>query len=88
MIYKNELEELSKRYPNFKFNYILSRPENMEKVKYKGHIQDFIKTIIPKKTLSNGHFYVCGLNIMITDVKNKLIELGVDEKNIFFEKYD
>ncbi len=76
------LNSLQKKHANFKHFSILSR----EKSQLKGHIQDNIKKLVPKEF--KGDFYLCGLKIMIEEVKNILMKKGFKEKQIFLERYD
>ncbi|MEK6897893.1 MAG: FAD-dependent oxidoreductase [Nanoarchaeota archaeon] len=85
ILHDGEFSELRNKYRNFEFHNILSRPEN-KNFPDKGHVQDFLGKYIPENF--HGDFYICGLKEMIVGVKEKLIELGVSEQRIFYEKYD
>lgn len=85
ILYEDELLELQKKYSNFEFYNILSRPKN-ETYKDKGYVQHFIEKYIPKNF--QGHIYICGLSDMIDSVREKMISLEVPEDIIFYEKYD
>ncbi len=86
-LYEKELSIFSKKLSNFKTFNILSKPINKSNL-YKGHIQDFLSTIILKSQIENSRFYICGLIDMIESVTEKLKEYGVNENQIFIEKYD
>ena len=83
-LYAEEFEKLAKKHSNFKFCKVLSRTPD-EDYEYRGHVQDFIEKFIEEK--ENYEYYICGLKQMVDDVKNKLIELGISEERIIFEKY-
>lgn len=85
ILYEKEFSLLKKKYKNFEFHNILSRPEN-KNFEDKGYVQDFLDKYVPENF--NGDFYICGLNKMIESVVKKLKEKDIDEKRIFFEKYD
>lgn len=84
--YEKEIQELQKHLPDFKFEFVLSRPSEDWKGK-KGYVQDFIKEFeyldIPTT------FYLCGNGGMIKDVKHQLIEVdGFDKTKIWSEAFD
>ena len=85
ILYEKEFSDLEKKYKNFKFCNVLSRPKNKE-FENKGYMQDFLNKYIPKNF--KGDFYICGLSDMVAAVKEKLISLGFKEERIFYEKYD
>jgi len=85
ILYDSELSELQKKYSNFEFHNILSRPKN-KNYENKGYVQDFLEKYLPKDLKS--HIYICGLSPMINAVKEKSISLGILKENIFYEKYD
>lgn len=79
-----KFSELRKKYPNFSFQNILSKPENNPE--NKGRVQDFMDKYIGKDF--KGDYYICGLGEMVDDVIGKLKKEGVGEDRIFYEKYD
>lgn len=84
VLYEDEFSELERKYPNFKFHTILSRP-NKEHGNI-GHVQNFLEKYIPENF--DGDFYLCGLSRMINSAIEKLTSLGISEDRIFYEKYD
>jgi len=86
MLYPDEFKGLDSKYSNFEYHPIISRPRNPNFSDDKGHVQDLIKKYLPKEY--NGTFYLCGLNAMIKDVTQLLIEHGVTKERIRFERYD
>lgn len=85
MYYQPELEKLSKELPDFKFEYVLSRPSDAWKGK-KGYVQNFIHEFEYLQTPST--FYLCGNGGMIKDVKAILEKEGFDKAGIFSEAFD
>ncbi len=51
-----------------------------------GYVTQFIE-ITPEETLQDAQFFVCGSGKMISDVEGELIERGVPETSIFYEKF-
>jgi len=86
IFYKDFFEALEKAHLNFKFTFMLSRPESPAWQGPKGHITDLLKdlAIDPQKTSA----YICGMNQMIKDTEKTLIEKGVPAQRIYFEKFD
>jgi ferredoxin-NADP reductase len=85
LIYRAEFEDLSRRYPNFRFWPMLSRPDTSWTGRT-GHVQAHLE-----EALSGRHdvdVYLCGLKLMVDDVRSRLRAAGFDRKQIFYEKYD
>jgi NAD(P)H-flavin reductase len=84
--FENELKALQTELPNFKFEYVLSRPSQEWQGK-KGYVQNFIEEFDYLNTPTT--FYLCGNGAMIKEVKTKLIEQqGFDKQFIFSEAFD
>lgn len=80
--YDKEFEKLEKENPNFKYIKIVSRPTE----KYQGrigHVQENLDMVDPQ----NSEFYICGLQKMIDETKEKLNKKGVIDEFIHHEKY-
>jgi|GEM_PF-307172 len=84
-LYDEEFKRLQKKNPNFHFYNILSRPEN-KKYENQGYVQDFLKKYVPEDF--EGEIYICGLKEMINAVEKRLKELGINERQIFYERYN
>ncbi|CAE80250.1 FAD-binding oxidoreductase [Bdellovibrio bacteriovorus] len=86
MYYQKEIEELQKALPDFKFEFVLSRPQDDWKGK-KGYVQNFISEFDYKNIPTT--FYLCGNGGMIKDVKHQLLEVdGFDKTRIWAEAFD
>ncbi len=83
--YREELDRLQKVLPNFKYEFILSRPSAQWTGK-KGYVQDFIGEFGYLQTPST--FYLCGNGGMIKQVKEKLTGEGFDPHLVFSEAFD
>jgi len=85
IFYQEFFEKLAQKHKNFKFQIILSRPEDKSWKGPKGHVTDLIKTaeISPKTT----EVYICGLENMINDAKKVLQQKGFSETEFHIEKY-
>ena len=82
ILFKEEFEKLEQENSNFKFIPIISRPtENWNG--RKGHVQDNFDII----DVINSNVFMCGLPLMINEAREKLIEMGMDEKDIFHEVF-
>lgn len=85
LLYREELEELNKKYDNFNYFPVLSRAKETWDGK-KGYVHQ-----IYQELYKDGHeaqFYLCGWDAMITEAKNNLKEIGYTRRDILFEKYD
>lgn len=86
MYYQKEMDQLMKELKNFKFDYVLSRPQESWTGK-KGYIQNFISEFDYKNIPTT--FYLCGNGGMIKEVKHQLIEVdGLDKSHIWSEAFD
>jgi NAD(P)H-flavin reductase len=85
ILYEKEFSQLQKKYKNFRFYNVLSRPKN-KNFKCKGYVQNFLDKYILKNF--QGDFYICGLNEMVESVTKKLKKKGINKNKIFFEKYN
>ncbi len=81
VLFKEEFERFEKEHPNFKYVPVVSRGENWQG--RAGHVQDNFDMIDPM----NCEVYACGLPAMFDGAKDKLIEMGMDEKSIYHEVF-
>ncbi|MBI2679168.1 MAG: FAD-dependent oxidoreductase [Candidatus Koribacter versatilis] len=88
--YQEEFEALAAAHPNFHYEITVSRPGEAWKGR-KGYVQVIVGEITQQLSQEQRHMadvYICGLNNMVTSVRETLIGLGVDPKHIIFERYD
>ncbi len=82
ILYYDEFSKLAEKNKNFKYLITLSREDNNHFLK--GHVQEHLNKIeINEKTRA----YICGLSIMVKEVKELLIEKGIKKENIQEEHY-
>jgi CDP-4-dehydro-6-deoxyglucose reductase len=82
LLYFEEMKQLEVELSGFQFHPTLSREE------WEGR-SGYVHTIYEELCLNKqpAQFYLCGWKDMITDAKNKIIEMGYDKKDIHFEIY-
>lgn len=86
ILYRAEWDTLEKMCPNFKARFILSRPEGVW-TGNKGYVQDQLRgDFVPEPR--EADYYVCGVSKMVSEVKEALKGLGVDEARVHHERYD
>ncbi len=85
LMYREEFERLAQHHPNFHFHPTLSRPEDGW-TGLRGHVQGPLMEAIGERR--DIDVYVCGLKLMVDDVRSRLKEMGFDRKRIIYEKYD
>lgn len=83
-LYKKELEELQKKFKNFRYFYIMSREKSPDGKQ--GYVQELLKSHSFNKS-KNLQFYLCGPPVAITDVRNTLRELGFADAQVHFEQW-
>ncbi|EKD66451.1 MAG: hypothetical protein ACD_49C00041G0003 [uncultured bacterium (gcode 4)] len=82
IFYESELEKIKNENSNFDYNLYLSREESQKYMKW--YVTDFLN----KENVANfEEFYICGSPAMVEDSRKKLLELGILEDKIYFEKY-
>lgn len=79
------LEQLSQELPNFKYDFVLSRPEGPWDGK-RGYVQNFIRDLNYMQTPTT--FYLCGNSAMIKATKQILEEDGFEKSRIWAEAFD
>jgi Flavodoxin reductases (ferredoxin-NADPH reductases) family 1 len=106
--YKEELEALAARKPNFHYLPTLSRALDSW-TGLRGHVQVHVEQIIKERAEKRGlpvmlppvdptippkdlrfdiYAYICGLNFMVSGVRDLLSGYGWHRKQIVFERYD
>lgn len=84
--YRAELDALTKKLRDFKYEFVLSRPPESWTGKrgyLQDHLTDFDFTHVPTT------FYLCGNGQMIKDCKHKLLEdYGFDKTRLHAEAFD
>jgi propane monooxygenase reductase subunit len=86
LCYLEEMEELTRRLPNFRFVAALSEPTVGEEWDGEvGMITDVVKS--GEASLHNTDAYLCGPPPMIDAAMPVLVGLGVDPENIHFDKF-
>jgi CDP-4-dehydro-6-deoxyglucose reductase len=85
LMYRDEFEEMARRFPQFRFWPTLSRPDPGWTGRT-GRVQKHLKQAIGGRRDADA--YLCGLKLMVDDVRNILKEMGFDRKQIIYEKYD
>lgn len=91
ILYRREMDELQKKYPNVRFLVTLSRPGQTWSGR-SGYVQNHVAELLREMESKSGqaaHVYVCGLERMVKTVRELCRgELGVDRKRVHTERYD
>jgi glycine betaine catabolism B len=86
IIYRNELEELQKRFSNLRLLITLSRADGPDWTGHKGRITaEFLTKTIPD--LAKHPVYICGPMTMMTPTIQLLRDLGVPAEQIKSEEF-
>ena len=83
--FKKELDQLTSELPDFKYEFVLSRPSDSWTGK-KGYVQHFIEEF--SFTNIESTFYLCGNGGMIKEVQEKLEAAGFDKTRVHKEAFD
>jgi len=86
LLYREELEEMAQRYPQFRFMPTITRPDEFWQGPV-GRVQTHLETALATHA-STPDVYICGLKEMVDDVRAVLKQKGFDRKQIVYEKYD
>lgn len=85
IMYREEFERMAAEHPNFRFWPTLSRPEDGWTGR-SGHVQTHLLEAIGDRR--EVDVYICGMKLMVDDVRSILKQKGFDRKRIIYEKYD
>jgi len=86
ILYRGEFEQLAAGHVNFHFWPTLSRaPESWTGCR--GHVQPHVEALC-RDRVGQLDIYICGLKLMVDDVRARLKAFGFDRKQIHYEKYD
>lgn len=90
LLYRDEFEDLARRYPSFRFLPTVTRPTeswNGLTGRVQTHLDDALAIRTPDE-LESTDVYICGLREMVDDVRQELKNRGFGRKQIIYEKYD
>jgi ferredoxin-NADP reductase len=85
LLYRAEFEQLERQHSNFTFLPTLTRPEESWRGRT-GRVQSHTLEVLGDRR--DMDVYICGLKVMVDDMRAQLKELGLDRRRIIFEKYD
>jgi ferredoxin-NADP reductase len=90
-LYRDELEALAAKHPNFRAFYSISRP-TPDWSGLKGYVQTHAQGLwreLEAAGVAPPHVYICGLERMVGAVRDLLRkQMGVDRKQVHSERYD
>lgn len=86
ILYRTEMEELTKTLPYFRYSAVLSRETNPSWHGEKGYVHAVYEKLYEAKPSSI--FYLCGWKVMIKEARERLLKMGYDKSHIKFELYD
>jgi NAD(P)H-flavin reductase len=90
-LYLEELESLTKKHPNFRLEYSLSKPPGDWSQRH-GYVQTHVEELwrdLAAKDAGPPHAYICGLERMVGAVRDLLRkQMGVERKQVHSERYD
>lgn len=85
LLYREEFEGLERAHPNFRFLPTLSRPGEGWAGR-RGRVQLHLEEALDGRR--DVDVYICGLKDMVVDVRQRLAEMGLDRKQVFYERYN
>jgi len=85
LYYEAELKEIQKKYPKFKFAYVLSQASDSWRG-LRGYVQDHIESLNYLKIPTD--FYLCGNGMMIKQTRELLAAAGFETSHITYEAFD
>lgn len=83
ILYRDEMESLSKSHPEFNFMPVLSREEWSGR---KGYVHSVYQELF--KGSEPAYFYLCGWKDMLNETRKNLESIGYAKNFIRFESYD
>ena len=85
LLYHDEWQQLASEHPNFDYRPTLTRPEATWKGR-EGRVQKHVLEALGERRDVN--IYMCGMREMVDELRAQLKAIGVDRKQIVYEKYD
>lgn len=85
ILYREEWESLAQAHANFVFWPSLSRADQNWTGR-RGYVQTHLAEALEGH--ADGQIYVCGMKAMVDEVRTLAKSLGMDRKQIVYEKYD
>lgn len=85
LLYHEEFQDLARTYGNFDYQPTLTRPGEPWQGG-RGRVQAHVLEALGARRDVN--IYICGLREMVDDLRAQLKGIGVDRKNLIYEKYD
>jgi CDP-4-dehydro-6-deoxyglucose reductase len=85
LLYREEFERYAAQHANFDFRPTLTRP-GPGWTGHIGRVQAHIPEAIGDRR--DMDVYICGMKVMVDDVRNRLKDMGLDRRQIIVEKYD
>ncbi|MEK6813084.1 MAG: FAD-binding oxidoreductase [Nanoarchaeota archaeon] len=82
IIFRKELETYAQHFPQFRFFPIVTREDSWD-----GHKSRVDTAFLQQHIHNDTLCYLCGPPLMVEDVKQQLLQLGVQEGRIKTEKY-
>ncbi|MEO8582200.1 MAG: FAD-dependent oxidoreductase [Flavitalea sp.] len=95
-LYAQEMKQLEKTHPNFKFHPTFSREDENNATIRRGYVHTIYEEIVKEHLETNAegatvpapaYFYLCGWKNMIDEAKQRVLALGYDKKAIHLELY-
>lgn len=83
ILYRNEMEELQKKHPEFNFIPVLSRDEWEGE---HGYVHQVYQKLFEDKR--PAYFYICGWKDMLNQSRQTISEMGYSKDCVKFESYD
>jgi CDP-4-dehydro-6-deoxyglucose reductase len=90
VLYRDEFERLSQRYPSFRFLPTVTRPGPHWRGRV-GRVQEHLDEALAghgAEQSSNIDVYICGVKEMVDDIRGKLKHRGLNNEQIISEKYE
>jgi len=89
-LYREEFERLAAEQPNFAWELCLSKPEPEDDWHgYTGYLHDFVydRYLKDHDAPEDCEYYLCGPRALSIGILQMLFDLGVDNRNIFFDNF-
>lgn len=92
ILYKAELEAITRENPSMRYEVTLSQPSASwagRRGYVQAHVPELLRELRASAAPEEPHIYICGLDRMVSAVRDLARkELGVDRKHVHQERYD
>jgi NAD(P)H-flavin reductase len=87
IFYREELDQIEKRLPNFRYQYCLSQPFPARWDGFVGRVTDVLGQELTPDVAARSEAYLCGGHGLVDDAKSILLTAGFSADAVYHEQF-